>query len=363
MRWLIGFLCLAAPVLAQDLDEARVQISYKELRALIDAAGAQRTPPPVDNAVLAARYAVLIEGGAASGIAEFDVQTFREGSHAVPLAGDGLIVESLEPKEAVLVSREGFYALALEGRQRAKVTLRFALPMRKDGKVVEWKVNPAVTTTVEAAAQSGPVQVEGGVPAGDGKWRLGRAPMVRIALYETPVVQPPAVTMPAVIREARSDMRVVADGAFFNEMTWRIRHDGPLVWRIALPEANQLVSAKVGGRAASPSRVDASTLEFRLPEPSGEDTLVELSYTGRVAAFDPVRGDLALALPATPLLMESLSWRLALPPAYETVAAQGNVEFASGGSAGEVLLRKELCQGDAPGVRLFYQKPETTKKP
>lgn len=362
MRWLIGFLCLAVPALAQNLDEARVQISYKELRSLLDAAAMQRTPPPVESAVLAARYSVRVEGGAVSGTAEFDVQTFRDGSHAVPLADDGLILDSVEPRETVLVSREGFYALAVEGKQRAKVTLRFALPLRKD-KAAEWKVNPAVTTTVEAAAQSGPVQVEGGVPAGEGKWRLGRVPVVRIALFETPVAQPPSVTMPAVIREARSAMRVVADGAFFNEMAWRIRHDGPLVWRIALPEANQLVSARVGGRPAAPSRVDAKTLEFRLPEPAGEETTVELSYTGRVAAFDPVRGDLALSLPATPLLIESLAWRLAIPAAYETVAAQGNVEFASGGSAGEVLLRKELCQGDTPGVRLFYQKPETTKKP
>lgn len=362
MRWLIGFLCLAAPALAQNLDEARVQISYKELRSLLKAAEPKPTPPLVESAVLAARYSVRVEGGAVSGTAEFDVQTFRDGPHAVPLAGDALILDNVEPKEAVLLSREGFYALALEGRQRAKVTLRFALPLRK-GKAVEWTVNPAVTTTIEVTAQPGPVQVEGGVAAGEGKWRLGRTPVVRLALFEPPVAQPPSVTMPAVIREARSQMRVVADGAFFNEMAWRIRHDGPLVWRIALPEANQLVSARVGGRPAAPSRVDAKTLEFRLPEPSGEETAVELCYTGRVGALDPVRGDLALSLPATPLLIESLAWRLALPATYETVAAQGNVEFASGGSPGEVLLRKELCQGDAPGVRLFYQKPETTKKP
>lgn len=363
MRWLIGFLCLAAPALAQDLDEARVQISYKELRTLLEAASAQWTPPPLECAVLAARYAVQVEGGAITGTAAFDVQTFRDGPHVVPLVGDGLILENVEPKEAVLLAREGFYALALEGKHRASVTLRFGLPLRKDRKGAEWKVNPAVTTTLEASAQSGPLQVEGAVFAGQGKWRLGRDPLVRLALYVPPETQPPSVTLPAVIREATSEMRVVSDGAFFNKMSWRIQHEGPLVWRLALPESNQLVSAKVGGRAASPSRADAKTLEFRLPESSGEETVVELSYTGRVAPFDPVRGDLALNLPATPLLIESLAWQLTLPTAYDTVAAQGNVEFAPAGSSGEVLLRKELCQGESPSVRLFYQKPEATKKP
>ncbi len=74
-----------------------------------------------------------------------------------------------------------------------------------------------------------------------------------------------------------------------------------------------------------------------------------------------MRGELALALPATPLLIESLQWRVAIPSAYTTVAAQGNVEFLPSKNAGEILVGKDLCQGEEPGLRLFYQKPETTK--
>jgi hypothetical protein len=120
----------------------------------------------------------------------------------------------------------------------------------------------------------------------------------------------------------------------------------------------------VNGQAASPSRRDAKTLEFRLPEPpNGNETLVELSYTERQKAFDPVRGELALTLPATPLLIENLSWVVSMPAAYETVAAQGNVDFLPGKSSGEIVLGKELCQGEAPAVQLYYQKPAANKKP
>lgn len=359
MRWLIGLFCVAAPLAAQELNDARVQISYKELKTLLEASAA-RPAPPIDHAVLAARYVLRVESGVLAGVGEFDVQTFRDGPHVVPLASEELVLEAVEPRDAMLVVREGYYALALEGRQRAKVTLKFSLTAPA-GKTVEWKVNPAVTTVVEASAQSGPVRVEDGLPAGEGKWRLGRSRAVKLALFQPPPpapVQPPPVALPAVIRDATGTMRVVADGAFFNKMVWQIRHEGPLVWRVALSDSHQLVAAKVGGRPASPSRPDAKTLEFRLPEPVGEGTAVELSYTGRVKAFDAVRGDLELSLPATPLLIESLRWEVSFPKAYEIAAAQGNVEFASGGSPGEVQLRKELCQGDSPNVRLFYQKPE-----
>jgi hypothetical protein len=45
------------------------------------------------------------------------------------------------------------------------------------------------------------------------------------------------------------------------------------------------------------------------------------------------------------------------------VAVEGNTELLPGEAPNEVLLRKELCRGEAPSARVFYQKPETTKKP
>lgn len=375
MRWLLfllsGLAALAAAQEPSSLDDARVQIPYKELRSLLDAARAKpQEVSPVASAILSARFGLHLGDTGAAGQADFEVQTFRDGPHVVPLVGDALIIESIEPKDTVVVVRDGHYAIVLEGRQRAKATLRFTLPVKKsdDGLVAECAINPAVSTSVEVrdVPKGRHVVVDNALknPSDERKWQLGRSALLRIALRDEPRPLPPPLTLPAVIREASSEMRVVRDGAFSNKMSWRIRHQSPLVWKLDVPESLQLVSARIGGRPTSPSRIDAKTLEFRLPEPAnGDETLVELSYTGKGTAFDPVRGELALALPSTPLLIENLQWRVAIPAAYETVAAQGNVEFLPARSPEEILLGKELCQGEAPAVRIFYQKPETTKKP
>ena len=373
MRWLVLLTVFAGMARGQEvLDDARVQVPYKEFRALLEAADkAKAPPPPVESAILSARYLLTPGETSVGGTAEFDVQTFRDGPHAVPLFGDEVIVEGVEPKEATLVRREGRFALALEGRQRTKVSIRFAAGARRqnDGVEAAWAICPAVTTAVQFASipPGRHAVVENGIrtPSGDGEtWRLGRSAELRVALRAEPKALPPPVAMPAIIPEASSEMRVVSDGAFVNRTTWRIRHQAPLVWKLDLPESCQLVTSLVGGRPVSPSRPDAKSIEFRLPEPVGAgETTVEVSYTGKVAAFQPVRGELELSLPATPLLVENLKWRVVHPNAYEIVAAQGNVEFLPGGAPGEVRLSKELGQGDAPTIRLFYQKPENRKQP
>ena len=62
MRWFITLLGLTAFATAQEtasLDDARVQLSYKELKSLIAAAAAKEAPPPVESAVLSARHAII----------------------------------------------------------------------------------------------------------------------------------------------------------------------------------------------------------------------------------------------------------------------------------------------------------------
>ncbi|MCK9590302.1 MAG: hypothetical protein WC076_04855 [Terrimicrobiaceae bacterium] len=71
----------------------------------------------------------------------------------------------------------------------------------------------------------------------------------------------------------------------------------------------------------------------------------------------------AVSLPATDLLVERSDWALVLPATYAPLAVEGNCEFFPGDSKNELRLRKELCRGEPPSVRVFYQKPETTKKP
>lgn len=376
MRWMFLFFGLAGTTLSAQtpaLDEARVQIPYKELKALLDASKARpQAESPISSSILSATYHVEMGRGSLAGRADYEVQTFRDGPHVVPLAGEALILESVEPAEAMVVLHDAQYALVVEGRQRVKASLKFTLPIRETegGTVAECRISPAVTSSVTVKNISGDrvPGVENAVFSVDtaegARWQLGRSPLLRITRRSEPKPLPPPITMPAVIRQATCETRVVTDGAYSNKMVWHIRHQAPLVWKIALPETMQVVSARIGGQPASPSRLDASTLELRLPEPpAGGETEVELSYTGRGAAFDPVRGDLALSLPATPLLIETLKWNVSIPAAYETRAAQGNVDFLTGEKPGSIALGKELCQGESPHVRLYYQKPETVKKP
>lgn len=372
MRWFIALLCLATPGFAQDasLDEARVQLSYKELRSLIDAAAKPKPEQsPIASAILSARYQLHPAGSSMNGTVEFEVQTFRDGPNAVALISDQLVIDKVEPKEALLVTRDGSYVLMVEGKARAKVSLSFSMGLRKseDGLAMEVSVSPAVSSTVEISdvPTGRHVAIEGGVPVegsrAESAWHLARAPLLRVAFRDEPKPLPPPVTMPAVIGTASSETRLVSDGGVFNKMTWHIRHQAPLIWKLALPESCQIVSARIGNTQALPSRADPKTLEFRLPEPINGETVVELSYTSKTAAFEPIRGESTIDLPSTPLLIENLEWKISFPSAYDIIAAQGNVDFLPGSAAGEIRIKKELCQGDAPNAHLFYQKPETRK--
>ena len=372
MRHLLFLILLPALGMAQEtsLDDARVQLTYRELRALIDAAHRQPPVSAIENAILSAHYEVRFNHGAATGTAAYDIQTFRDGQHLIPLAGEDLIVDGIEPADATLVVFGNHYTLVLEGRQRVRVSLKYSTKLvpTEGGSQADIPVGPAITTTlaVPEVPPGRQIVVEDGlpVPSAPNTWRLGRTSPLRIRLSEPPQPLPPPVTMPALIREASSELRIVTDGAFSNKMTWQIQHQAPLVWTISLPDSNQIVSCQVNGRPALPSRVDAKTLEIRLGEPpTGGESSVSLSYTGRGRPFDPVRGEISANLPSTPLLIEKLAWRITMQPVYEVVAAEGNADFLPGNTPGEIRLSKELCQGDSPAMRIFYQKPETKKNP
>lgn len=369
MRWFILSFCLISTAVAQQsLSETR-EVYSRESKTSAPNSTPVKPQFPVDAAIISAEYHLKPGPTAASGTATFEVQSFRDGPQAIPLIGESAIVESFEPKEAVLLTRDGHYALILDGKKRMKVTLRFGIRTTAidGGTAAELKICPAVSSTLELEdiPEGRTADVEGAVPSGTSPgrlWRLPRTTLLRVTEREPAKPLPPPITMPAVVREADSEMRVVTDGAFLNKMKWRIRHQAPLVWSVDLPEDCQIVSSSVGGNPASPSRVNAKTIEFRIPPPNSTgETIVEASYTGKANTFDPVRGQISLTLPVTPLLVESLQWKLSFPPAYEIVAAQGNVDFLPGSSAGKICLGKELCRNEAPGVLLFYQKSESKK--
>jgi len=360
-------LMLSATAAAENvLDGAQVTLPYGEVRRLLEASGArERTAPPVPYVIRSARYDVSEAGGILHGTVALDVQTFSEDPVCVPLLGAGAVLEGFEPAEIAVVRSDRGFAFLSEKRQRLTVRLAFRLEGKSSGSGTVWECGtpPAVVSVLGFENEVPGVRVEGGFPAKDGTFSLpgseGRIKITRTAEGEK---TREIVPMPPVVWEARHAMRVVSDGVYLNECEWKIRHEAAFRWRVKLEPDDRMVVCRVNGRVQAPVRIDERTLEIELSGTSGESS-VAFSYTGKTAAFGPVRGAIEVKLPETDLLVEATNWKLTLPSAYEPVAIEGNCEFLPAGSPNEVVLRKELLRAEAPGVRVFYQKPDKSQKP
>ena len=360
---------LGSPLRAENLAGAAVTLPYTGLQSLIEA-GKKPAPaePPVPFAILSAEYRLAQGESSLSGTAAFEVGSFRQGAILVPLISDSLVVSRIEPAEAAVVVKDGFYNLLVEAPKRQSVTLHFDWKGKRDGDSVSFQcgITPAAVSglALSPVPEGVSVDVAGAVQESkSGSWHLGPLGRLEIRMAKKSSVQAgTVVAMPAVVREANSAMRIVSDGTFFNATTWKIRHNTAVTWKLTPGADTQVVSCLVGGRPVAPVLTGKNTIEIRLPE-SDSETTVELSYTGKSAAFAPVRGEFSVSLPATDLLVERSDWTLVLPAAYGPLAIEGNCEFFPGEQQNELRLRKELCRGEAPTVRVFYQKPETNKKP
>ena len=350
---------------AEALPGAQVTLPYSEFRGMLESR--QKTPapePPVPFAVLSTHLVLVPEASSVKGTVTFDVQSFSDRPQLVPLIGDLVTVRRVSPDGATVITKGGYYNLLLTGAKRQTVTLEVGWPGR-DGSF-HCPVAPAVIAEVRIAQLPEGVEadMEGAVhDEKSGIFHLGSRDALTIHLrrpHEKPDGE--VVTMPPVVAAAGSEMRIVNDGTFFNATTWTIRHNAAFAWKVNLGADTQVVSCLVDGRPAAPVLAADHSIEIRLPEKDRE-TQVEIAYTGKTAAFEPVRGEFAVALPSTELLVERSDWKLVLPAAFAPVAVEGNTEFLPGESRNELRLRKELCRGEAPAARVFYQKPETTKKP
>ncbi len=372
MKSLVAFIfasALLAQMRAENLSGASVTLPYTELKSLIEA-GKISTPaePPVPFAILSTEYRLVPGEASLSGSAAFEVRSFRQEALLIPLLADSVVVSRVEPAEAAIVVKEGFYNLLVEGPKRQSVTLHLDWRGKKDGETVSFLcgINPAAMSNLELSPVSEGVTVDvAGAVQGTkpGTWHLGSGGKLEIRTAKKSVgPAQTVVAMPAVVRQANSSMRIVSDGTFFNTTSWKIRHNTAVAWRLALGNETQVVSCRVSGRASAPVLTGKNTIEIRLPE-SDSETTVEIAYTGKSAPFGPVRGEFSVSLPSTDLLVESMDWSLVLPAPFSPLAVEGNCEFFPGEQKNELRLRKELIRGESPSVRVFYQKPETTKKP
>lgn len=177
---------------------------------------------------------------------------------------------------------------------------------------------------------------------------------------------PTIATAEAIVSDAKSSLRLVADGATQTTTSYTIKHQAPLAWRLELPEKVELLSCTVNGVAAQPIQREAGAIELPLRAAKEGATTVALVYTAKLKPLDPVSGDVALELPRTPLFIEHLDWSIIVPDAFEVVAIDGNVTVAEGDARqarGDhaIALRKDFCRAERPAVSVFYQRRSLEK--
>ena len=172
---------------------------------------------------------------------------------------------------------------------------------------------------------------------------------------------PVIATAEAIVSEAKARLQLVSDGAMQITVSYVIRHQAPLAWRLDLPAEVEILSCTIGGVSARPIQRENGTIELALPRSEKGECNVGLVYTARTKALDPVSGELALELPRTSLFIEKFDWAVSLPAAFEITTFYGagwaaNQAPEKAGAQNAVALHKEFCRGERPSVALFYQR-------
>lgn len=348
---------------------AQVTLSLEQYRKLVDAAEARPAPTPAPRPPVfrSADYVVDVAGEQAAITAHFQAEALDDSAVWIFIPDGGLIMESFSPPETILNRHEGTFAWSLSPRGRSTLDVRFLGEVEsvRGGRRLNLTAAPALTASLRlnGIPEGWTAEVSSGLPTGERTWRLPPGGAVEIVLSPKATEAPKPVAlvpMPPVIREATHRTRLVRDGTFLTGLEWTVVHDEPIKLRIRPGTGAQWVACKVGGRPLAPAETAPGVFEIPIAAETGP-TKVELTYTGAGAAFAPVRGEFSIALPGTDLLAESIRWELTLPEDLEPVAVEGNCEFLPSTQRHVLHLRRELSRGDAPQVRVFYQKPETKK--
>jgi hypothetical protein len=126
-----GVLAFAAdPVAAPELGNAHVTLPYGELKTLWQAAQHEKAPekrkPPVEATLLAARYQIALKGDQASGVVDYETQSFTDEWTVIPLLGAQTQIDEVEPADVQLIAREGRYALVTNRPGKQKLRIKFA---------------------------------------------------------------------------------------------------------------------------------------------------------------------------------------------------------------------------------------------
>lgn len=144
------------------MEGARVTIPYHEMRALLDAAekGTEAKPdpkPPLEASLVAAGYRLDFSGTAPTLTADFEVVTFTEAWHSVPLFGGDARLDRVNATDgsASLVLRDREYTLLANGMGRFSAKASLVLPAMAD-----WEKGDGLLL-IPAPASAGGIRVAG----------------------------------------------------------------------------------------------------------------------------------------------------------------------------------------------------------
>ena|SRR2546423_2736430 len=372
----------AEPVSPPDLSAAEITLPYSELKALWQSANREalaKRKPPVEAALLSARYQLVFKGDTAAGIVEYEMENFTDEWTTIPLLAAQTQVDEVEPSDVQFVVRDGHYTVVTNRPGKQKLRLKFAVKLNRsaDGTHFALVASPAAinTLSVTGLPEKQTLRVLDATLLSADKDRLTfRLPAVERIEFEIVSEQAAAAPTPsgpvietaqAVVETATAKTQIVSDGALLTEIVYKIRHERALRWSVNLPEGSELLDAKVDGQPVKPIDRGGRTLEFALPTGRGISAIL-ISYTGKKPPFKPVSGQLAVELPQTGLLVHRLDWELRIPVAYEVAAFEGNVESEhcakSDATSRAIPLHKELCKNERPRAEFFYQKPQQPNK-
>lgn len=164
-RILRNALVLAAMVVARaaaaetvpDLTDARVTVPYAELKRLWTAAQpgceankAAESKPPVAATLVSAHYQLALNGDQASGSAEFQTQGFTGKWTEMPLLSTDAQIESVEPADTALITRDHYYTLVTNrpGVQKVKILFAVKITSSPDGDYLRLPIAAASINTL-----------------------------------------------------------------------------------------------------------------------------------------------------------------------------------------------------------------------
>ena len=149
---LAASLLAAEPVRPPDLNAAQVTLPYPELKALWQSANREapaKRKPPVEAALLSARYQLNLKGDLAAGVVEYEVENFTDDWITIPLLGAQTQVDAIEPADAQLIVRDGHYAFVTNHPGPQKLRLKFAVKL--NGSSFGLVASPAAINTLSVA--------------------------------------------------------------------------------------------------------------------------------------------------------------------------------------------------------------------